>query len=74
MTVPASPPRSKRRLRAPKWILAAPAWAWFLAMFAAPQREAHPVDRLDHAAAQAEMGVQVAHLEDGLAHSWRTLG
>ena len=31
---------------------------------AAPQREAHAVDRLDHAAAQEEVGVQVADFED----------
>src|SRR5215831_5698583 len=42
---------------------------------AAAQREAHAVDRLDHAAPQEEVGVQVADLEDRrLAHSCRSLG
>ncbi len=45
---------------------------------AALQREAHAVDRLHHAAAQEEMGVQVADFEDRIAgkgrHSWRSRG
>ena len=36
---------------------------------ATAQREADAVDRLHHAAAQEEMRVQVAHLEDGVCRS-----